>query len=142
MPSRALQVESIDTSTAEKVKGVAAVRPMKKPGDEIFWQGDLIVCVAGETEGVLAEGLAAIKAEYELLDVFVNEEDLAAAEAAKRTAKSGGKVQLKNEPEGDDKDFEEKELARAAQGSRRRRRGLLRHPRHHAHVPGAARIDL
>jgi xanthine dehydrogenase YagR molybdenum-binding subunit len=111
-PHAHCKIKSIDTSAAEKVKGVVAVRTMKKPGDEIFWQGDLIACVAGETEGAVAEGLAAIKADYELLDVFVNEEDLAAAEAAKRTAKSGGKVQLKNEPEGDEKDFEEKELAR------------------------------
>jgi xanthine dehydrogenase YagR molybdenum-binding subunit len=106
------KVKAIDTSAAEKVPGVVAVRPMKKAGEEIFWQGDLVACVAGETEGAIAEGLAAIKADYEPLDVFVNEEDLAAAEAAKRTTKSGGKVQLQKEPEGDDKNFEEKELER------------------------------
>lgn len=106
------KVKSIDTSAAENVKGVVAVRAMKKEGDEIFWEGDLIAVVAGESEGAVAEGLAAIKADYEPLDVFVNEADLSAAESAKRTAKSGGKVQLKKEPDDDDKDFEEKELAR------------------------------
>jgi xanthine dehydrogenase YagR molybdenum-binding subunit len=111
-PHAHCKVKSIDIAAAEKVKGVVAVRAIKKPGDEIFWQGDLVACVVGETEGAVAEGLAAIKGDYELLDVFVNEEDLAAAEAAKRTAKSGGKVQLKKEPEGDEKDFEEKEFAR------------------------------
>ncbi len=44
--------------------------------------------------------------------MFVNDEDVKAAEAAGRTAKSGGKVQLQKEPEGDDKDFEQKELDR------------------------------
>ncbi len=106
------KVKSIDTSAAQKVKGVVAVRAMKKPGDEIHWQGDLVACVAGETEGAVAEGLKAIKAEFEPLDVFVSDSDLAAAEAAKRTSKAGGKVVLKNEPEDDDKNFEEKELAR------------------------------
>ena len=49
---------------------------MKKVGDEIQWQGDLIAVVVGETEGAVAEGLAAIKVEYEPLDVFVDEENL------------------------------------------------------------------
>ena len=108
------KVKSIDLSAAEKVKGVAAVRAIKKPGDEIHWQGDLVACVVGETEGAVAEGLAAIKADYEPLDVFVDEEDLKAADAAKRTNKAGGKVVLANESgEGEDKDqFAEKELAR------------------------------
>ena len=39
-----------------------------------------LAVVAGENEGAVAEGLAAIKPDYEMLDVFVNEEDLAAAE--------------------------------------------------------------
>ena len=71
-----------------------------------------IALVVGETEGAVAEGLAAIKADYEMLEVFVDDENLAAAESAKRANKAGGKVQLKNEPAADDKDFEEKELAR------------------------------
>jgi xanthine dehydrogenase YagR molybdenum-binding subunit len=111
-PHAHCKIKSIDTSAAEKVKGVVAVRAIRKPDDEILWEGDLLACVVGETEGAVAEGLAAVKLDYEPLEVFVNEEDLAAAEAAKRTAKSGGKVQLKNEPEDDAKDFEEKELAR------------------------------
>jgi xanthine dehydrogenase YagR molybdenum-binding subunit len=74
----------------------------------------LVACVVGETEGAVAEGLAAVKADYEPLDVFVDEEDLAAAEAAGRARKGAGKVQLENEPgDGEDEDaFEEKELAR------------------------------
>jgi xanthine dehydrogenase YagR molybdenum-binding subunit len=113
-PHAHCKIKSIDTAAAEKIKGVVAVSAIKKPGDEIQWEGDLIACVVGETEGAVAEGLKAVKADYEVLDVFVNEEDLKAAEAAKRTNKSGGKVQLKNEPDdGDDKaTFEDKEFAR------------------------------
>src|SRR5262249_7988478 len=72
------KVKSIDLSAAQKVKGVHAVQAIKKPGDEIQWQGELVAVVVGETEGAVAEGLAAIKADYEPLDVFVNEENLEA----------------------------------------------------------------
>ena len=113
-PHAHCRIKSIDLAPAKKVRGVVAVKGMKKAGEEVQWQGDLLACVAGESEGAVAEGLAAIKVEYEQLDVFVNEEDLAAAKAAGRTEKSGRKVQLEKEP-GDDDDeeqFEEKEIAR------------------------------
>lgn len=111
-PHAHCKIKSLDLSKAEKVAGVVAVSPMKKVGDELQWQGDLIAVVVGETEGAVAEGLAAVAAEYEQLNVFVAEENLEAAEAAGRTAKAGGKVQLAKEPEGDDAGFEDKELAR------------------------------
>jgi len=111
-PHAHAKLKALDLSKAEKVPGVVAVSAMKKVGDEIQWQGDLIAVVVGDTEGAVAEGLDAVVAEYEQLDVFVEDENLEAAEAAGRTAKAGGKVQLANEPEGDDPDFEEKELAR------------------------------
>ncbi len=113
-PHAHCKLKAIDLSAAEKVKGVHKAQALKKPGDEIAWQGDLMAVVVGETEGAVAEGLSAIKADYDLLDVFVNEEDLAAAEAAKRTTKAGGKVTLKNEPgdNDDEKEFPDKEIAR------------------------------
>lgn len=113
-PHAHCKVLAIDTSKAEKVKGVQAVVTLKKPGDEIMWEGDLVAVVAGDTEGAVAEGLAAIATTYEQLDVFVDDANLAAAEKAGRTAKAGGKVQLKNEPgEKDDKKaFEDEEIAR------------------------------
>ena len=116
-PHAHCKIKSLDLGSAEQVPGVVAARAIRKPGDEIHWQGDLIACVVGETEGAVAEGLAAIHADYELLDVFVDEEDLAAAEAANRTSKSGGKVQLEKEPddEEDKKEFETKEFARLFQ---------------------------
>src|SRR3977135_580957 len=54
-PHAHCKVKSIDISAAEKVKGVKAVSLMTKPGTEIFWEGDLVACVVGETEGAVAE---------------------------------------------------------------------------------------
>lgn len=111
-PQAHCKLKSLDLRSAEKVAGVVAVRSMKNPGDEIQWQGDTVAVVVGETEGAVAEGLAAIVADYEPLDVFVDDENVEAAEAAGRTAKAGGRVQLENEPEGDDEEFEDKEIER------------------------------
>lgn len=105
-PHAHCKIKSIDASKAKKVAGVVAVRTLKEPDNEIRWQGDLIAVVAAETDVAAAEGVAAIDVDYELLDVFVNEEDLEAAEKAGRTKKSGEKVQLEVEP-GDDVDDED-----------------------------------
>lgn len=120
-PNAHCKIKSYDSSAAEKIRGVVKVVPMKKVGDEVRWQGDLVACVAGESEGAVAEGLAALKIEYELIldangkvDVFVNEEDLGAAEAAGRTGKGGQSVQLEKEaPEGTNEDeFANQEIER------------------------------
>jgi xanthine dehydrogenase YagR molybdenum-binding subunit len=96
-PHAHCKIKSIDVTPAISVPGVANVQLLKQVGNEIRWQGDLIAVVAAETEGAAAEGLQAIKVEYEQLDVFVNEEDLKAAEAAGRTGSGGQNVQLENE---------------------------------------------
>src|SRR5689334_22566486 len=83
-PHAHCKIKSIDTGAAEKVRGVKAVKTMKEVSNEIQWQGDLIAVVAAETEAAAVEGVAAIKVEYEMLPVFVDEENLAAAEAAGR----------------------------------------------------------
>ncbi|MEX0713780.1 MAG: molybdopterin cofactor-binding domain-containing protein, partial [Pirellulales bacterium] len=105
-PHAHCRIKSIDTSAAEKVRGVKAVKTMKEPGNEIRWQGDHIACVAAESEGAAAEGVAAIKVDYELLDVFVNEEDLEAAEKAGRAQPLKPDIKTPNEP-GDDDDEDE-----------------------------------
>lgn len=113
-PHAHCKIKSIDVSPAEKVPGVVKAVTMKSEGNEVHWQGDPIAAVAGESEGAVAEGLKAIKVEYEELPVFVNDEDLAAAEAAKRTGKGGQNVQLEREP-GDNDDeqaFADKEIDR------------------------------
>lgn len=117
------RILDIDVTAAEKAPGVVHVHVLQKPrvGDdgkpiqpEIEWEGELLAIVAAETEAAAAEGVAKIKVDFEPLDVFVDDEDLEAAEKAKRTSKGGGKVQLEKEP-GDDEDedeFAEKEVNR------------------------------
>jgi xanthine dehydrogenase YagR molybdenum-binding subunit len=88
------RLKSIDVSAAKKVPGVVHVAEMKNAGSEIQWEGDLVAVVAGETEGAVAEGLQAIKVEYELLDVYVKDDDLEAATQAGRTGSGGGNTKL------------------------------------------------
>src|SRR5690606_5007142 len=81
---------ALDVEPAKQVEGVKAVYvfPGRAPGDgedyEVQWMADPIVAVAAESARQAAEGVKAIKIEYEVLDHFVDEEDLEAAEAADR----------------------------------------------------------
>lgn len=92
-------IKSIDVTAAIAVPGVVNVHLLKAVGNELRWQGDLIAVVAAESEGAAAEGVKALKVEYEQLDVFVNEEDLKAAEAAGRTGSGGENVQFPKDKE-------------------------------------------
>ena len=98
-PHAHCKVISIDTSAAERVPGVVFVHPINapKPGAEpveIQAEGTLLVAVAAETEASAAEGVSKIKVQYEMLDVFVDDQDLQAAIAAKRTKPAGGGIEL------------------------------------------------
>jgi xanthine dehydrogenase YagR molybdenum-binding subunit len=104
-PHAHCKIKSIDVAPALKIPGVVHAEALRQSGNEIEFQGDLLAVVAAESEGAAREGVAAIKAEYELLDVFVTDEDLKAAEAAGRTSKGGGKTQTVKEP-GDNDDEE------------------------------------
>ncbi|HEY2415355.1 MAG TPA: xanthine dehydrogenase family protein molybdopterin-binding subunit [Pirellulaceae bacterium] len=97
-PHASCTIKSIDTSAAEKVAGVVEVMPLKKVGDKVEFQGDLIIVVAAESEGAGREGVAACKVEYDQQPVFVKDSDLAAAKAAGRTSKGGGRVQTEKMP--------------------------------------------
>jgi xanthine dehydrogenase YagR molybdenum-binding subunit len=75
-------VKSIDTSEAEKLPGVKAVRVIKGPGQklqEVQWQGDEIALVAAEREEIAEDAIRKIKVEYEQLPYLVTEEDLSQA---------------------------------------------------------------
>lgn len=89
-PYASAQVLSIDTTKAEAVPGVVAVmtfKDLKKPvswgyycymTDRIRYEGDAAAIVAAEDEQALKAGLAAIEAEYEVLQpVLTIEEALA-----------------------------------------------------------------
>jgi xanthine dehydrogenase YagR molybdenum-binding subunit len=69
------KVTSIDTSAAEKMPGVKAVKVINGPGFEIQWAGQEIVAVAAETEPQAEDAMRAIKVQYEKLPHFVNEAD-------------------------------------------------------------------
>ena len=67
--------------------------PLKKSGDEIELQGDLLAVVAAESEGAAAKASPRARSSTSMLPVFVQESDLEAAKAAGRTSAGGGKVQ-------------------------------------------------
>jgi len=89
------RIKSIDTSAAEKMKGVAAVQAMSDPGTEIQWAGWEVVAVAAETEELARDAARAVKVEYEVLPHLVREEDLGKVGAA---AKPSGE-QLTGDPD-------------------------------------------
>ncbi len=113
-PHAHCKITSIDVAPALKVPGVVHAEPLKQSGNEIEWQGELLAVVAAESPAAAAEGVKAIKVEYEMLPVFVEEDNLAAATASMRTSKGGGNTQLVKEP-GDNDDeatFADKEIDR------------------------------
>ena len=87
----AAKIKHLDISAAKKVKGVQAVEIIRNVGNELKWDGTPIVAVAAERIEQAADGIRAIKVEYEPIEHFVNEVDLKAAETAKRTKKLGKK---------------------------------------------------
>ncbi len=113
-PHAHCRVLSVDSAAAEKVPGVVLVHPIKAPGPggdpvEIQAQGTLLVAVAAESEAAAAEGVSKLSVKYEILEPFVADDDLAAAESRKLTKRAGGGIELDEalgEP-GDDDDEEE-----------------------------------
>ncbi len=80
------KVVSIDTSVAEKMPGVKAVKVITEPGNEVFWAGAEVAAVAA-TEELLAEDAArAVKVVYEPLPHLVREDDLSKAEGRTKPA--------------------------------------------------------
>jgi xanthine dehydrogenase YagR molybdenum-binding subunit len=75
-PHAHARLTSIDTSAAEKSPGVAAIELMAKPGEEIQYAGSEVAALAAETEDQARDAVRKIKAEYEVLPHFVNEQDL------------------------------------------------------------------
>ncbi len=85
-PYAAARIISLDTSAAEKLKGVAAVEVVSKPGTLIAWAGTEVVAVAAETLDIARDAIRKIKVEYEVLPHVVNEADLGKAEARAKPA--------------------------------------------------------
>ena len=80
------KITALDTSEAEKLQGVKAVRVIQGVGTEIKWAGDEIVGVAAVSEEIAEDAVRKIKIEFERLPHLVNEEDLSqAGDRAKQT---------------------------------------------------------
>ncbi|HUE04202.1 MAG TPA: xanthine dehydrogenase family protein molybdopterin-binding subunit [Bryobacteraceae bacterium] len=94
------RITSIDTSEAEHLQGVTAVRVMTAAGKEVQWEGTEIAIVAAESEEIANDALRKIKVQYEVLPHLVHEDDLA---KAGNRAKAAGE-QMTGDP---DKAFQE-----------------------------------
>jgi len=102
-PHAHARVTSIDTSAAEKMDGVKAVRVIAKAGQEVQWQGAEIAAVAAVTEEIARDAARAIQVQYEVLPHLVREDDLA---KAGNRAKAAGE-QVTGDP---DKAFQEADV--------------------------------
>lgn len=78
-PHAHAQVKVLDTSEAEKLPGVKAVRIIQGVGSEIQWAGDEVVAVAAVSEEIAKDAISKIKVEYEVLPHLVHEQDLSQA---------------------------------------------------------------
>ncbi len=84
-PHAHARITSLDIAAARQVPGVKGVYvfPGRAPADgklyEIRWEGEPLVAVAAESAAQAAEAARAVKIDYEVLDHFVDEFDLAQA---------------------------------------------------------------
>ncbi len=97
------KVISIDTSAAEKMPGVKAVKVLELPKGEVQWEGQEVAAVAATEEHLAEDAARAIKVSYEPLPHLVREDDIAkVGDRAKQTDESS---------DGDpDKGFKEAEV--------------------------------
>src|SRR5579862_4461370 len=106
-PHAHARITSIDTSEAEHLPGVAAVRVILGAGKEVQWEGTEIAAVAATTEELAYDAVRKIKVQYEVLPHLVREEDLA---KAGNRAKAAGE-QVTGDP---DKAFQEADVVHEA----------------------------
>src|SRR5512147_931805 len=67
------KITAIDTSAAEKIPGVKAVKAVQKIGAEIHWAGDEVVGIAATSEGAAFDAARAVKVTYEQLPFMVDD---------------------------------------------------------------------
>jgi xanthine dehydrogenase YagR molybdenum-binding subunit len=101
-PHAHAKVKSIDTSAAEKMPGVKAVKVIVAVGKPVRYHGDDIAAVAAETENQARDAIRAIKVDYELLP-HVATESLSMADGAPAVFDGGnvrkGRSNVKGKPE-------------------------------------------
>jgi xanthine dehydrogenase YagR molybdenum-binding subunit len=84
-PHAAAKVKKIDVEAAKKMPGVKAIHLFKKEGDEIRWEGELLVAVAAERVEQADDAIQKINIEYEEQPFFVDEADVVRAAQADRS---------------------------------------------------------
>jgi xanthine dehydrogenase YagR molybdenum-binding subunit len=107
-PHAHARVVKIDTSAAEKMSGVQAVKIVSPPGTEIQWAYTEVVAIAATTEQIARDAARKVNVEYEVMPHLVTEEDLA---KAGNRAKAAGE-QTKGDPE---KAFQEADVTAEGQ---------------------------
>ncbi len=112
------RITSIDTSAAEKMKGVKAVQVIQKPGTEIFWAGDEIIAVAAVDEATADDAIRAIKVQYDVLPHFVSD-----AEPPKNIAATSGPLSRENFEDMEDNQVPDEQVIAAIQ-----KNGISFHP--------------
>jgi xanthine dehydrogenase YagR molybdenum-binding subunit len=85
-PHAHARIRSIDTSAAEKMKGVTAVRVISRAGTEIQWAGTEVAAVAATSEPLARDAARAIKVDYEVMPHVVQEHDLSKVGARAKPA--------------------------------------------------------
>jgi xanthine dehydrogenase YagR molybdenum-binding subunit len=85
-PHAHARVRGVDVTAAKVMKGVAAIRVIVKPGDEIQWAGAEIAYLAADTEQIARDAVRAVKVDYEPLPHVVQEEDLSKAGSRAKAA--------------------------------------------------------
>ncbi|OYW19019.1 MAG: hypothetical protein B7Z55_09635, partial [Planctomycetales bacterium 12-60-4] len=88
-PHGKAKVAKLDVEPAKKMPGVKAVHIFRDLGSDLTCEGELIVAVAAERPEQAIDGVKAIIVAYEVLDHFVDEDDLATAEARGLTKSQG-----------------------------------------------------
>ena len=83
------RVVKLNVEAARKVKGVHSVHVFRDVDSEVRWDGTLIAAVAAERPEYAEDGINAIEVEYEVLEHWVDEEDLKGATEAERTRSLG-----------------------------------------------------
>ncbi|HXJ95723.1 MAG TPA: xanthine dehydrogenase family protein molybdopterin-binding subunit [Terriglobia bacterium] len=83
-PHAHARITSVDTSEAQNLPGVRAIRVVQPVGTEIQWEGDEIVAIAADTEEIAEDAARKVKVVYEVLPPFVVDKDIEVAREAKR----------------------------------------------------------
>ncbi len=85
-PHAHAKITAINTSEAEKMQGVTAVRVINGAGKEVQWVGHEVALVAATSETIARDAARLIKVEYQVMPHLVHEQDLSKASGRTRPA--------------------------------------------------------